>query len=250
MFFTSKGRVFWLKTYDVPEAERYSKGRAIVNLLGINDEKITKVISVKNFEDYLIMATRKGVVKKISLSAFSKPRASGIRAINMPLDGSDDMIGVEILKDKQEILLSTKKGKSIRFNGTEVRASGRASYGVTGIKLDKSDDVVSLEVLDTEAIMTITEKGYGKRTAIDKYRKTARAGKGITNLKVTDKTGKIAGMIKVTDEDSIMVTTQRGMVIRTATKNFRLAGRSTQGVRIIKLSENDKAIGLARIKEE
>ena len=158
MFFTTRGRVLWLKAYDIPSAERYSKGKAIINLLGLKNEKITSVISVKNFEDYLFMATKKGQVKKISLSNFSKPRASGVRAINLPADDSDVLIGVQVAKKSQEISLATKKGKTIRFNSNEVRPTGRASYGVTGIKMEKHDEVVSLEVLDTGSILTITKK--------------------------------------------------------------------------------------------
>jgi len=154
--------VLWLKTYDIPAAEKYSKGKALVNLLGLKDERITNVISVKSFEDYLFMATRKGRVKKISLSNFSKPRASGVKAINLPLDNSDVLIGVEIVKKGQEVLLATRKGQAIRFNSDNVRAMGRASYGVTGIKMSKGDEVVGMEILDTEAILTITKEGYGK----------------------------------------------------------------------------------------
>ncbi|NCO17882.1 DNA gyrase subunit A, partial [Candidatus Pacearchaeota archaeon] len=147
MFFTSRGRVLWLKTYDIPESERYGKGKALINLLGLKEERVTKVISVKNFDDFLIMATKKGVIKKISLSYFSNPRVSGLKAINLPLDNSDDLIGVEIVKEGKEISLATKDGKAIRFNSKEVRSMGRSSYGVTGIKLSGKDEVVSLEVL-------------------------------------------------------------------------------------------------------
>ncbi len=185
MFFTSRGRVLWLKAHDIPEAERYSKGRALTNLLGLKNEEVTSVISVKSFDDYLFMATKKGIVKKIALSHFSKPRASGVRAINLPADHSDNLIGVEVLKEGQEVTLATKKGQAIRFNADDVRAMGRASYGVAGIKLKPNDEVVSLEVLGTANILTVTEKGYGKRTAVEDYRKTARAGKGVINLKVS-----------------------------------------------------------------
>ena len=237
MFFTSRGRVLWLKAYDVPEAERYSKGKAVVNLLGLKDETVTNVISVKNFEDFLIMATKAGQVKKIALSHFSKPRASGVRAITLP--SNDNLIGVEIVKDKQEILLATKKGKAIRFNSNDVRSMGRASYGVTGIKIDKLDEVVSLEILDTAAIFTITKKGYGKRTAVEDYRKTARAGKGVINVKVSEKTGEVVNTVAVNDNDSIIITTAKGIVIRTSLKNIRVMGRAAQGVRVVKLQQGD-----------
>lgn len=247
MFFTTRGRVLWLKAYDLPAAERYSKGKAIVNMLNLKNETITNIISVKNFEDNLFMATKKGVVKKISLKHFSKPRASGIKAINMPNDNSDLLIGVEIVKKGQEVSLATKKGLSIRFNSSDVREMGRASYGVTGIKLNKDDEVVSLEILDTESILTITENGYGKRTKIADYRKTSRAGKGVINLKVTGKTGNIVNTVSVNASDSIIITTAKGMVIRTSLKNIREMGRATQGVRIVKLQQGDKVTDVVKV---
>lgn len=249
MFFTTRGRVLWLKAYDIPAAERYSKGKAIVNMLNLKDESVTKVISVKNFDDCLFMATKKGIVKKISLKHFSKPRASGIKALNLPNDESDFLIGVEIIKEGQEVLLATKKGKAIRFNSNDVREMGRASYGVTGIKLDKGDEVVSLEVLDTEAILTITRKGYGKRTAVKDYRKTARAGKGVINLKVTEKTGEVVTTVAVNDKDSIIITTAKGIVIRTSLKSIRVMGRAAQGVRIVKLQSGDGVTDLVKVPE-
>jgi len=250
MFFTSRGRVLWLKAYDIPVAEKYSKGKALINLLGLKEEKVTNVISVKTFEDDLFMATKKGVVKKTSLSNFSNPRASGIKALNLPNDNSDFLIGVEVVKKEQEVLLATKKGKAIRFNSHDVREMGRASYGVTGIKLDKGDEVVSLEILDTAAILTITEKGYGKRTAVEDYRKTARAGKGVINLKISEKTGNVITTISVNDTDSIIVTTAKGIVIRTSLESIRVMGRAAQGVRIVKLQEGDAVTDLTRVLEE
>ena len=249
MFFTSRGRVLWLKAYDIPGAERYSKGKAIINLLGLKEEKITNVISVKTFEDDLFMATKNGVVKKTSLSNFSNPRASGIKALNLPNDNSDFLVGVEVVKKDQEVLLATKKGKAIRFNSKEVREMGRSSYGVTGIKLDKGDEVVSLEILDTNAILTITEKGYGKRTAVNDYRKTARAGKGVINLKITEKTGNVITTISVNDKDSIIITTAKGMVIRTSLDHIRVMGRAAQGVRMVKLQAGDYVTDLIRVVE-
>ena len=249
MFFTTRGRVLWLKAYDIPAAERYSKGKAIVNLLNLRDESITNVISVKDFDDFLFMATKKGYVKKISLKHFSKPRISGVRAINLPNDNSDFLVDVRILKKGDEVLLATKKGKAIRFNSDEVREMGRASYGVTGIKMDSNDEVVSLEVLDTGAILTITKKGYGKRTAVRDYRKTARAGKGVINLKVTEKTGNVVTTIAVNDKDSIIITTAKGIVIRTSLQNIRIMGRAAQGVRIVKLQQGDEVTDLVKVQD-
>jgi len=247
MFFTTRGRVLWLKAYDIPEAERYSKGKAIINLLSLKDENVTNVISVNNFEDSLFMATKKGMVKKISLSNFAKPRASGVRAVNLPADNSDFLIGVELVKPGQEISLATKNGKAIRFNSDNVRSMGRASYGVTGIKMDKSDEVVSLEVLDTEAVLTITKNGYGKRTAVKDYRKTARAGKGVINLKVSAKTGEVVTAVTVNANDGIIITTAKGIVIRTSLKNIRVMGRAAQGVRIVKLQAGDSVTDLIKV---
>ena len=247
MFFTTRGRVLWLKAYDVSAAERYSKGKAIVNLLSLKNERVTNVISVKNFEDNLFMATQKGVVKKISLSSFSKPRASGVKAINLPNDDSDFLIDVQVVKTGQEVLLATRKGQAIRFNGDVVRAMGRASYGVTGIKMGRDDEVVSMEVLSTEDILTITRNGYGKRTAVNDYRKTARAGKGVINLKVTAKTGEIVKTVSVNKDDNIIITTAKGIVIRTSLQNIRVMGRATQGVRIVKLQQGDFVTDLVRV---
>lgn len=249
MFFTSRGKVYWLKAYEIPEAERYSKGKAIINLLNLKDEIITNVISVKKFDDGLVMATKKGIVKKIPLSNFSKPRASGVKAINLPENNSDVLIGVEVVKKEQEILLATKKGQAIRFNEDEVRDTGRNSYGVTGIKLDKDDEVVSLEVLETQAILTITKNGYGKRTAIEDYRKTARAGKGVINVKLSDKTGDVVTTVSVNDSDSIIVTTAKGIVIRTSLENIRIMGRATQGVHIVKLQQGDYVTDLVKVQD-
>ena len=264
MFFTTRGRVLWLKAYDIPETERYSKGKSLANLLSLKDERITSVISVNKFEDFLFMATRRGIVKKISLSHFSKPRASGVRAINLPLDNSDTLIGVQIVKSQkaeplatssksqskgEEVLLATKKGQAIRFNSGDVRVMGRASYGVAGIKIRKEDEVVSLEVLRSQAILTITKSGYGKRTSVKDYRKTARAGKGVINLRVTGKTGDVVTTISVNPADSIIITTAKGMVIRTSLKNIRVMGRASQGVRIVRLSPGDTVTDLIKVQE-
>jgi len=249
MFFTTRGRVLWLKAYDTPEAERYSKGKALVNMLSLKDENITNVISVKNFEDYLFMSTKKGFVKKISLNNFSNPRASGVRAINLPADNSDILIGVEVVKKGQEVLIATKKGMATRFNSDEVREMGRASYGVTGIKLKPSDEVVSMEILNTQAVLSITKNGYGKRTYVKDYRKTARAGRGVINVKVSEKTGDVVTTVSVDDKDNIIITTAKGIVIRTSLKNIRIMGRSAQGVRIVKLQQGDYVTDLVKVPE-
>jgi len=257
LFFTDKGKVYWLKAYEVPETERYGKGKAIVNLLNIKDENITSVIPVNKFENFLLMVTKQGIIKKLPLEALSNPRKTGVKAINLPLDNSDTLVDVQRISEKQEVVIVTEQGQAIRFSAEEVRAMGRASYGVTGIKLEKGDYVTSLEVLpETEeekkksSILTITEKGYGKRSAIEEYRKTGRACKGVINLKVTEKTGKVKATVSVKDNDSIIVATTKGIVIRTNVKDIRLMGRNTQGVRIIKLASDDSVSDLVRVEKE
>ncbi|MBT4166174.1 DNA gyrase subunit A [archaeon] len=250
LLFTERGRLFWLKAHKVPETQRYGKGQAIVNLLNIKDDKITNVISVKDFnEGYLFMGTRKGQVKKIRLDMFAKPRNSGVRIINLPLDNSDKVVDVKRISDNQEVMLISKKGQAIRFNSNEVRNMGRASYGVTGIKLNPRDEVVSTEMIVDKgsSILTITEKGYGKRSKVEDYRLTGRAGKGVINLKVNEKTGNIVASIDVKEGDAFVVSTIKGIVIRSGIKDIRVMGRVTSGVRIIKLQQGDKVGDISRL---
>jgi DNA gyrase subunit A len=257
LFFSDRGKVYWLKAYEVPETERYGKGKAIINLLNIKDENITSVIPVNKFENFLLMVTKLGIIKKLPLDNLSNPRKTGVRAINLPLDNSDTLVDVQKITEKQEVVIVTSEGQAIRFSSEEVRAMGRASYGVTGIKLEKGDFVTSLEVLPEtpeeqkkSSILTITEKGYGKRSAIEEYRKTGRACKGVINLKVTDKTGKVSTTVSVEDNDSIIVSTTKGIVIRTSVKDIRIMGRNTQGVRIIKLASDDSVSDLVRMEKD
>lgn len=252
LLYTARGRMFWLKAYKVPETQRYGKGQAIVNLLNIKDDSITNVIAVKDFKDYLFMVTKLGQVKKIRMEMFSKPRNSGIRIINLPLDNTDSVVDVKRISDKQEVMLFTKEGQGIRFNSNEVRDMGRASYGVTGIKLDGKDEVVSMEIADDvkSTILTISEFGYGKRSLVDDYRLTGRACKGVINLNVTDKTGNVVSTIEVNDKDKFVVSTKKGVVIRTGVKDIRVMGRATQGVRIIKLHEGDRVVDIAKLADD
>lgn len=254
LLFTERGRVFWLKAYKVPELQRTGKGQAIVNLLNIKDDAISSVMAVKNFEDYLFMATEKGIVKKIALDLFSKPRSTGVRIINLPADNSDKVVDVKRIKQKQQVMLMSADGQAIRFNSDEIRNMGRASYGVTGIKLDSGDKVVSMEVVPLEktdeTILTIAEKGYGKRSSIDDYRKTGRAGKGVINIKVSEKTGKVIRTIAVKPKDIIVITTKKGMAIKTNVKEIRVMGRAAQGVRVIHLKQGDRVGDVARLAED
>ena len=254
LFFTDKGKIHWLKAHEVPSSSKGSKGRAIINVLDLKDENIASVIAVKKFENYLMMATEKGVVKKIDLASFNSPRKGGIKAIKLA-ETNDTLIDVKEIKDKQEVLLVTKEGQAIRFNSDEVRPMGRSSYGVTGIKLNDKDKVVSLEVLPLEdrekfAILTVTKNGFGKRSEIEDYRLTGRAGKGVINMKVTDKTGDIIKSTSVTDEDGVIVTTTKGIVIRISLDNIRVMGRATQGVKVINVAEDDTVSDIVRIPRD
>jgi len=254
LFFTSRGRIYWLKANDVPDAGRQSKGRSMANLLNLRDEDIANVMAVKDFEKgYLMFATTNGIVKKINLKEVSKPRSTGVRVISLPADGSDSLVNVRIVEDKQEVLLITKKGQAVRFNSNNVRVMGRASYGVKGVELVKGDKVVSLVPVDNsgkESILTITEYGYGKRSALEDYRKTSRGGKGVINLKISDRTGEVVRAFPVIDKDSAILTTTKGIVIRIGMNALRVMGRITQGVRIVKLKTGDKVADAVKIPRE
>ena len=251
-FFTSRGRVFTLKAHQIPAAEKYSKGKALINLLNLKDEEVQSVMPIKEYVGFLMIVTKKGIVKKVPLEQLKKVRATGIRIINLPADNSDEVIDVGWVEDKNEVLLVTKKGQAIRFKSPDVRPMGRAAYGVTGIKMNKDDQVVSLELLDPKSkntILTITENGYGKRSEKDSYRLTGRAGKGVINLKISSKTGNVITTVSVGETDDIIVSTAKGIVIRTQAKQLRVMGRATQGVRIVKLQEGDKVSDLAKVQE-
>ena len=254
LFFTDKGNVHWLKAYEVPASAKSTKGKAIVNLLALKDEIVTSVLAVKKFDDYLMMATRKGVVKKIELSNFANPRNGGIKAIKVA-EAGDNLVSVKPMTEKQEVLLVTAKGQAIRFGGGDVRSMGRASYGVGGIKLDAGDEVVSLEVLPLEnaskfSILTVTKNGYGKRSEIEDYRLTGRAGKGVINMRVTDKTGDIVTSQSLTEKDNIIIMTEGGVVIRSPVDKIRVMGRATQGVRVINLGSGDKVVDLTTVRND
>ena len=251
LFFTDKGKVHWLKAHEVPASAKSTRGKAIVNLLELKEEVVTSVLAVKKFEDYLMMATEKGIVKKIELSQFSNPRKGGIKAIKVA-ETEDTLIDVKPMKEGQEVLLVTQKGQAIRFKSDEVRSMGRASYGVTGVKMNSGDKVVSLSILPIDnklgfSILTITKKGYGKRSEIEDYRLTGRAGKGVINMKVTDKTGEIVTSKAVIESDTVIATTKSGIVIRMPLKNIRIMGRATQGVRVINLKNDDRVSDLTRV---
>jgi DNA gyrase subunit A len=253
LLFTNKGKLHWLKAYEIPEIQKYGKGKALVNMLELKDEIVTSVIAVKEFKDFLMMFTKEGTVKKISLEEFSNPRKGGIKAID--LEGKTDLlVAVKPIREHQEVLLVSKDGQACRFNSDDVRPTGRNAYGVIGMTLDGKDEVVSAEVLPMEnkekfSILTISKKGYGKRSEIEDYRLTSRGGKGVINLAVSDKTGEIITSQCVVEEDTIIVSTTKGIVIRTPVTDIRIMGRATQGVRIIKLDDGDTVADMARVAD-
>ena len=251
LLFTDLGRVYWLKVYDVPEMGRASRGRALVNLLPIqSDEKITSFIPVRDFsEGDLLMATAQGTVKRTPLSAYGHPKKTGIIAIG--LDEGDRLIGVRHIFPEQQALLATRDGMAIRFPEKTVRPMGRSAHGVRGIRLEKDDRVVGLILADEKAtVLTACENGYGKRTAIGEYRLTNRGGKGVINIKTTERNGKVIAVVEAHDDDEMMIMTERGMVIRCPMANVRTIGRATQGVRVITLDEGDRAVVVARLAKE
>jgi len=249
LFFTNKGKCYWLKVYDIPEGGRLSRGKAIVNLLPLEqDEKIKAFVNIKKFSDseYLFFTTEKGIVKKCNLMLFSNPRSSGIIAMTIPPD--DNLIEVKVTDGKTDILLGTKSGKAIRFSETEVRPMGRTAYGVRGIKLSKGDKVVGMiPLVSGMSILAVTDVGFGKRTDESEYRKQSRGGKGIINIKRTEKNGNTIAILGVNNTDELMLITQNGIIIRLYVKDISNIGRNTQGVRVIRLNENDKVMDVCRV---
>jgi len=254
LVFTSKGKVFWLKVYEIPQASRAAKGKAIVNILQVgSDETISSVVAVKEFsaDKFLVMVTKDGLIKKTALSAFGNPRKAGI--VGITLEKDDRLVDVEMTDGKQDILLASKEGKSIRFKEQMVRDMGRQAKGVRALKLGKKDEVVGLEVLPSEikkmglTLLTVTGGGFAKRTDFDEYRQQSRGGKGIINIKVTSKNGEVVGTKVVSEDDEIMTVTQKGMIVRCLVKDIRKTGRNTQGVKLISVEKQDKVTGIAKV---
>ena len=252
LIFTDKGKCYWLKVHEIPQAGKGSKGRAIVNLLQIQkDEKIAAFVSVKEFDEehFVVMATKKGLVKKTVLSAYGNPRRGGINAIN--IREGDDLITAKLTDGNQEIVLGTLNGKAIRFYESDVRNMGRQATGVIGISLGKDDRVVGMVTVKSDStLLVVTDNGYGKRSLISQYRITRRGGKGIVTVKTTDKVGKMIAIKEVRDDDDVMIITTNGKVIRQAIKQIRNMGRATQGIRLIRLGKNDQIGDVARIVKE
>ncbi|MDP6277144.1 MAG: DNA gyrase subunit A [Nitrospinota bacterium] len=251
LFFSNNGRCYWLKVHEVPQAGRAARGKAVVNVLNLSSgEKITAVLPVRKFEPdrYVFMATKNGTIKKTELTAFSRPRAGGIIALG--LDAGDELIGVGQTDGSREIFIGTQLGKAVRFPEAAVRPMGRTARGVRGIGLAKGDSVVGMEIVSSgDTILTATELGFGKRSLIDDYRTTNRGGKGVINLKVTPKNGKVIGVRRVSEEDEFMLITTGGLMIRARVRDVSVIGRSTQGVRLIGTKGADRVAALGRIEE-
>jgi DNA gyrase subunit A len=252
LFFSSLGRLYWLKVHELPQAGRAAKGKAIVNLLPLRkDEWVSAVMPVREFDErrFVIMATERGVVKKTALSAYSNPRAGGIIALN--LDEGDSLISARLIEKDRELFLATAGGKAIRFREGDIRPMGRVARGVTGIKFGTGDRLVGMEVCDNNsAILTVTEKGHGKRTDVEKYRLQKRAGMGTINVRITEKNGRVVGILQVAEDDEVMVVTQEGKAIRMPVKGISKIGRVTQGVRVIDIARGDRVVSIAKLGEK
>ena len=248
LFFTDMGKVYWQKVYDIPNASRIAKGRAIVNLLELDkDENVTSTIPVRKFDDrQLVMATKNGIIKKTVLSSFGRPKKGGI--ISIRLDDGDKLIGVKLTQGGQEIVLGTENGKAIRFSEEDVRCMGRATRGVKGIGLKGDDKVKGIVVVDKNAtLLTVCENGFGKRTDYNEYSVQHRGGQGVINIKTSERNGKVVALMNVSDENELMMMTAKGMIIRAATNTIRSIGRNTQGVTLISLKAGDKVVSVAPV---
>ncbi len=252
LFFTSFGRVHWVKVHEIPQGSRTAKGKAIINLLPLGEgENISAFLPVREFKEdtSVVFSTRNGRVKKTDLMAYSNPRTGGIIAIS--LDDNDEVIGVRMANSNQDILLSTRNGKAIRFSEKDVRPTGRSTQGVKGISLEADDEVVSLAVLNPdETLLTVSSLGYGKRSSVDEYRVQSRAGKGVLTMRTTDKTGEVVGVRQVTDEDHLMLITDSGRIIRLRMRELRTIGRNTQGVRLFDIDPKERVVSLALLAED
>jgi DNA gyrase subunit A len=252
LFFTTIGKVYWIKVHELPQASRAARGRPIVNLLNLEaGERVSAFLALRESQQgcYIVFATKNGLIKKTELMAYSNPRPSGIRAIG--LEQGDEVIGVRLTDGQQELILSTSDGQSIRFKEEQVRPTGRGTFGVVGMKLDPNDKVVNMEILSLGAdILTVAEGGFGKRTEMDEYRLQSRGGKGIITMKTTEKTGRVIGVQLVGADDQLMLITNAGKIIRLRINDIRVIGRNTQGVRLIDLEEGERVVSLARLAEK
>ena len=261
MFFTEKGRCYWLRVYEIPEGEKQSKGRAIQNLIQLpGDDKVKAIIEVKKLNDkefvqshYIVLCTKKGIIKKTSLEDFSRVRSTGVNAITI-VEG-DELLEAKMTDGSSEIMLALKSGRAIRFEETKVRSTGRGAIGVGGIEVDDdTDEVVGMICVNKEdssrTVLVVSEKGFGKRTAIDEYRITNRGGKGVKTINVTEKTGRLVDILYVTEKEDLIITCKSGITIRTGIADIREAGRATQGVKLIRLDEGDEIAAISQIEDQ
>ena len=259
LFFTEKGKVFWLRVYEIPEGGKTSKGRAIQNMLNIeSDDKVRAIINLKDLKDeeyvnnnYIILCTKRGTIKKTSLEAYSRPRLNGINAIN--INEGDQLLEARLTNGTSEVLMALRSGRAIRFNESTVRPMGRTATGVRGITLGgKNDEVIGMICVNSteESILVVSEKGYGKRSDLEDYRVTNRGGKGVKTINVTEKTGSLIAIKNVTDTDDLMIINLSGILIRMGVSDLRVMGRATQGVRLINLKEDDGIAAVAKVECE
>jgi DNA gyrase subunit A len=253
LFFTNRGRVHWKKVWELPQMGRAARGKSLANLLQLQEgERVQTTLSVRSFEEeresYVLIATRRGVVKKTKLEAYSNPRRGGIIAIN--LDDTDELVGARRTRGEQEVILASRRGKSIRFPESQVRPMGRTAAGVRGMSLAEGDELVGMEILHPGAsILTVTDRGYGKRTPLDDYRVQNRGGQGIITIRTSARNGPVAGVAQVVDDDEVMIITNGGKVLRCRVSGISTMGRATQGVRLMDLGEGEHVVAVARLAE-
>ena len=262
LFFTEKGRVYWLNVYEIPDGEKTGKGRAIQNLMQLPpDDKVRAILDVKDLKDEefvkahnIVLCTKKGIIKKTELADFSRPRQTGVNAINI-IEG-DELLEAKMTDGKCEIMMAVKSGRAIRFSEEKVRATGRGAIGVAGIEVDDdNDEVVGMICVNPETdadrtVLVVSEKGFGKRTPVDEYRYTNRGGKGVKTINVTDKTGSLVGILAVAQTEDIMISCKSGVTIRMPVSGISEQGRATQGVKLIKLDEGDEIAAITQLDDQ
>jgi DNA gyrase subunit A len=259
LLFTNKGRLHWMRVFEIPEGTKTSKGRAIQNLLELQEGEVIKAfINTGDLKDeeyinskYVILCTKKGIIKKTSLEAYSRPRTKGIIALTIREE--DELLEARLTNGKSEVMMAVKSGRCIRFNEQGVRAMGRSASGVKAISLDtENDEVIGMVCVEdmTRNIMVVSENGFGKRSEIEEYRITKRGGKGVKTINITDKTGKLIAIKDVTDEDDLMIINRSGLTIRLAINTLRVMGRATQGVKLINLRKNDTIAAVTKVQHE
>jgi DNA gyrase subunit A len=261
LFFTEKGRVYWLNVYEIPEGEKTGKGRAIQNLMQLPpDDKVRAILDVKDLKDEefvnshnIVLCTKKGIIKKTALEDFSRPRQTGVIAIS--INEGDELLEAKLTDGKSEIMMAVKSGRAIRFNEEKVRPTGRGAIGVAGIEADEpGEEVVGMicvnpEDQKTRTVLVVSEKGFGKKTAIEEYRMTNRGGKGVKTINVTDKTGTLVGILDVSENEDLMITCISGVTIRMPVGGISEQGRATQGVKLIKLDEGDQIAAITNLND-